>query len=53
MMRLMSTIRATDIKTTQLTFNSIVLYWNVSIKTHKVLQDDQYLDPYLNTGRLN
>jgi hypothetical protein len=53
MMRLMSIILATDTETMQLTVNTIVLYWNVSIKTHKIPQDDQYLDPYLNLGCLN
>jgi len=53
MMHLMSTIRATDTKTAQLTVNTIVLYWNVWIRTNKIPQNDQYLDLYLNLGCLN
>jgi hypothetical protein len=51
-MHWMSTIRATDTKTSQLTVNTTALYWNVSVKTHKIPQDDQYLDRYLNSGCL-
>jgi len=53
MMYLMSTIRARNTKTAKITVITIVLYWNVWVKTHKIPQDDQFLDPYLNLGCLN